>query len=115
MYLHPGPVFASVEPATVTTVLGSCVSGCLFDPSAQLGGINHYLLPHWVGNGTASPRFGNVAMETLLDRVLANEGEAVITELVFPSETSRGVEVFGSMQSAKVRSLDVWTLKSAWR
>ncbi len=71
VYLHPGQVFASAEPATVTTVLGSCVSVCLFDPSAQLGGINHYLLPHWVGNGTSSPRFGNVAMETLFEGILA--------------------------------------------
>jgi chemotaxis protein CheD len=71
VYLHPGHLFASAEPATVTTVLGSCVSVCLFDSDAQLGGINHYLLPHWAGNGTASPRFGNVALRTLYDRVLA--------------------------------------------
>jgi chemotaxis protein CheD len=71
VYLHPGQVFASAEPAMVTTVLGSCVSVCLFDPSAHLGGMNHYQLPHWAGNGTSSPCFGNVAMRTLYDRVLA--------------------------------------------
>jgi fructan beta-fructosidase len=64
-------------------------------------------------------RDGGVRLHIFLDacsvEVFANEGETVITDLVFPSETSRGVEFFGSMQSAKVRSLDVWTLKSAWR
>jgi chemotaxis protein CheD len=71
VYLHPGQLFASVEPATVTTVLGSCVAVCLWDPSTRIGGINHFLLPHWAGNESSSPRFGNVAMQTLLERILA--------------------------------------------
>ncbi len=39
VYLHPGQVFASGESAVVTTVLGSCVSMCLWDPSSRVGGI----------------------------------------------------------------------------
>ena len=27
-----------------TTVLGSCIAACLFDPDARLGGMNHFLL-----------------------------------------------------------------------
>jgi chemotaxis protein CheD len=71
VYLHPGQVFASAEPATVTTVLGSCVAVCLWDPWTRIGGINHFLLPHWAGNGSSSPRFGNVAMQSLFERMLA--------------------------------------------
>jgi chemotaxis protein CheD len=69
VYLHPGQLFASAEPATVTTVLGSCVAVCFWDPSTRIGGINHFLLPHWAGNGSSSPRFGNVAMQSLLERM----------------------------------------------
>lgn len=70
VYLHAGQVFASAEPASVVTVLGSCVAVCLFDPVAKAGGMNHYLLPLAVRR-ERSARFGNVAMEVLLDEVLA--------------------------------------------
>lgn len=71
VYLHPGQIFASGEPALVTTVLGSCVSVCLWDRTARVGGINHYLLPHDAGGDGASPRFGSVAVRELVDRVLS--------------------------------------------
>lgn len=71
VYLHPGQVFVSAEAAQLTTVLGSCVAVCVYDPVLRLGGANHYLLPHWAGNGLSSPRFGNVAVRTLIERVLA--------------------------------------------
>jgi len=29
----------------LTTILGSCVATCLFDPVAKVGGMNHFLLP----------------------------------------------------------------------
>ncbi|HET9629875.1 MAG TPA: chemotaxis protein CheD [Novosphingobium sp.] len=29
----------------LTTILGSCVATCLFDPLAKIGGMNHFLLP----------------------------------------------------------------------
>ena len=46
VYLHPGQVFVSPDPTEVTTILGSCVAVCVFDPVLRLGGTNHYLLPH---------------------------------------------------------------------
>jgi chemotaxis protein CheD len=33
--------------------------------------MNHYLLPFWVGDDIASPRFGTVAIETLIEKVLS--------------------------------------------
>ena len=33
VYLHPGQVFASAEPCVVTTILGTCVALCLWDPA----------------------------------------------------------------------------------
>jgi chemotaxis protein CheD len=71
VYLHPGQLFASAECAAVTTILGSCVAVCLFDPITKVGGVNHFLLPLWVGEGAVSPKFGNVAIEKLIARLLA--------------------------------------------
>lgn len=70
-YLYPGELFASPEPLTVTTILGTCVAVCVWDPKAKVGGINHFLLPYAVGNGQASPRFGNVANRMLIEKVTA--------------------------------------------
>lgn len=69
VYLQVGQFFASAEPASVVTVLGSCVAVCLFDSLARVGGMNHYLLPLAVER-ERSARFGNVALEILLSQVL---------------------------------------------
>jgi chemotaxis protein CheD len=68
VYLHPGGLWAEPFPGAITTVLGSCVSVCLWDPQTALGGINHFILPH--GGATPSPRYGNHALPMLLARVL---------------------------------------------
>jgi len=71
LYLHPGQLFASRQSHAVTTILGSCVAVCLWDSARKIGGINHYLLPAFTGDGVASPRFGNVAIAELLERLTA--------------------------------------------
>jgi chemotaxis protein CheD len=68
VYLHPGALWAEPFAGAITTVLGSCVSVCLWDPQTALGGINHFILPH--GGATPSARYGNHAMTMLLARVL---------------------------------------------
>jgi chemotaxis protein CheD len=71
VYLHPGQLVATREPTQVTTILGSCVAVCLWDPAGRLGGINHYLLPYGSEDGGGSPaRFGNLAIRMLVDAVL---------------------------------------------
>jgi chemotaxis protein CheD len=69
-YLMPGNIFAHEDEYTVTTVLGSCVSVCLWDPARRLGGINHFMLPLWNGDGLASPRYGNIAITKLIEKML---------------------------------------------
>lgn len=68
-YLHPGNIFASEEPHIVTTILGSCVGVCLWDPVHKRGGINHYLLPLWNGDGLPIPKFGNIAIKRLIEKM----------------------------------------------
>jgi chemotaxis protein CheD len=69
-YLYPSTVFAHGKGHIVDTVLGSCVSVCLFDTRLKIGGINHYMLPYWNGEGLASPKYGNIANEKLLEKLL---------------------------------------------
>ena len=69
-YLYPANLFANPEPHRVSTILGSCVAICLVDPILRIGGINHYMLPLWNGEGLASPKYGNIALEKLIERML---------------------------------------------
>ncbi|OQX86585.1 chemotaxis protein CheD [candidate division KSB1 bacterium 4484_87] len=69
-FLFPGNIFVSGESHWVTTILGSCVSVCLWDPARKIGGINHFLLPFWNGLGLASPKYGNIAIEKLIEKIL---------------------------------------------
>src|SRR5512139_2199925 len=69
-YLMAGNLFVPEEAHLVTTVLGSCVSVCLWDSILRFGGINHYMLPFWNGEGLASPKYGNIAIAKLLERML---------------------------------------------
>lgn len=73
-YLHAGQVFSSQEATQVTTILGSCVAVCLYEPDLEIGGINHFLLPDWAGRGRASPRFGNVAIASLIEQMVSQGG-----------------------------------------
>lgn len=70
-YLHPGNLFAHSEPHIVSTILGSCVAVCLFDPVLKIGGINHYLLPFWNKEGLPTPKYGNVAIQRLVEKMIA--------------------------------------------
>lgn len=65
--LHPGQLFVAQRPTTITTILGSCVAVCLWDPQKKIGGMNHFMLPMPAGANVTSARFGNVAMEQLVD------------------------------------------------
>jgi chemotaxis protein CheD len=69
-YLYPSNLFASTERHIITTILGSCVGICLYNERLKFGGMNHYMLALWNGNGLASPRFGNIANEKLLEELV---------------------------------------------
>ncbi len=68
-YLHPGQLFVATEPTAVTTILGSCVAVCIWQSALGIGGINHYLLPMGSRTASAGSRYGNIAIEQLLDRL----------------------------------------------
>lgn len=68
-YLYPSNIFASREIYYITTLLGSCVAVCLYDRRQQFGGMNHFMLPFWNGNGLASPKYGNIAIAQLVQKM----------------------------------------------
>jgi chemotaxis protein CheD len=65
-----GGIYVTGEPAEVSTVLGSCVSVCLFDESRGIAGINHYMLPHpHEGRAGDVGRFGELSIPDLFERM----------------------------------------------
>lgn len=53
-----------------TTLLGSCVATCLFDKSAKVGGMNHFLLSGCRAHDPYQERYGSYAMEVLINELL---------------------------------------------
>ncbi|WP_432741415.1 chemoreceptor glutamine deamidase CheD [Methylobacter sp. G7] len=80
----PGEYYVTQEDELITTVLGSCISACVRDKVSGVGGMNHFMLPETtadklkqgneavVGNAT---RYGNFAMEHLINTILSNGGK----------------------------------------
>lgn len=65
-----GQWHASASPVLISTLLGSCVSACLYDPVAKVGGMNHFMLPRVVGSDDNPARFGVHAMELLVNELM---------------------------------------------
>ena len=68
IFLKPGDIFCSDRPAVVRTVLGSCISVCIFDQRLSVGGINHFLLPSGSRQDELSNpnKYGSKAIPNLL-------------------------------------------------
>jgi chemotaxis protein CheD len=68
----PGDYLVTGEDVGLVTTLGSCVSACIRDPAAGVGGINHFMLPEseMSGPSVASARYGGYAMELLINQLL---------------------------------------------
>lgn len=69
VFLYPAGIHVSVPPMCINTLLGTCVAVCLWDMRSRIGGMNHYLLPLWNGEGLASPKYGNIAIEKLVEKM----------------------------------------------
>jgi len=73
--VHQGDCHVSNKSdVTFSTVLGSCISACVRDRVANVGGMNHFLLAEQSGSSKdrfgASARYGAYAMEELINLVL---------------------------------------------
>ncbi len=76
--LLPGEYYVTMEDELITTVLGSCISACIRCKAFGIGGMNHFMLPmkkehhseDWGAVASSATRFGNVAMEHLINEIL---------------------------------------------
>lgn len=71
----PGEFYVSKNHEVISTVLGSCIAACVYDPISRVGGLNHFMLPTHVKPADIDPdntdcRYGNWAMEFLINEVL---------------------------------------------
>ena len=80
----PGEYYVTQENELIATVLGSCVSACIRDKESGIGGMNHFMLPETNAgklkkDGDAivgiATRYGNYAMEHLINTILSNGGK----------------------------------------
>jgi|CXWL01.1.fsa_nt_gi chemotaxis protein CheD len=104
----PGEYYVTHEHELITTVLGSCISACIRDKETGIGGMNHFMLPETsadklkrgsesvVGNAT---RYGNYAMEHLINSILSNGGKRKNLEVkvfgggkIIPTLTDVGIK-----------------------
>jgi len=68
----PGDYYVTKDDEVITTVLGSCVSTCIRDEVAGIGGLNHFMLPNQgaeVLPGDAL-RYGGYAVERLINELV---------------------------------------------
>lgn len=79
----PGEFYVTRENEMIATTLGSCVSACVWDEKSSIGGMNHFMLPitekechevYWGNVPSDATRYGNYAMEHLVNEILANGG-----------------------------------------
>jgi chemotaxis protein CheD len=71
-YVMPGEVKVAVLPTRFLTILGSCISICLYDRGTGIGGLNHFLLPGTPGAGEREAlRWSSAATDALFAAVLA--------------------------------------------
>jgi len=70
--VKPGEFYIANDDLVITTLLGSCVSACIFDPVTGYGGLNHFMLPTGGPNDDLqrSSRYGLFAMEQLINELM---------------------------------------------
>jgi len=80
--LLPGEYYVTMNDEGVYTTLGSCISACIRDRVTGVGGMNHFMLPAsaetdgWKSTSlSAATRYGNFAMEHLINVILKNGGQ----------------------------------------
>ncbi|MEC4725517.1 chemoreceptor glutamine deamidase CheD [Shewanella sp. D64] len=101
--VDPGLFYISTQDEYVFTRLGSCVAACIWDPLLGIGGLNHFLLPErelnedWHELMSYSCRYGNFAMEQLINGILTLGGQRKRLK----------AKIFGGAQMSKETVLNV--------
>lgn len=59
----------------LTTILGSCVAACIWDPVSRIGGMNHIVLPDAPEGDLMRASVGANAMELLINGIVRRGGD----------------------------------------
>ncbi len=101
----PGELYVTKIDEMITTVLGSCISACVRDSYSGIGGMNHFMLPASkninITDGSAA-RYGNFAMEQLINEILKNGGQRKNLEV----KLFGGGQVLAHMTDVGKRNID---------
>ncbi|MFG0333531.1 MAG: glycoside hydrolase family 32 protein, partial [Maioricimonas sp. JB049] len=104
---------------TEATVIGyNRIAGRLFVDRTASGETDFHDQFRGIHGGPLEPRDGRVHMHILIDEssveVFGGDGETVITERIFPSPESDGVELYSLGGTTRLATLSAWPLKSIW-
>jgi len=75
--ISPGEFHVTGNPGVISTLLGSCIAACLYDPKRRLIGMNHFMLsnPRYARNMplniSEAGRYGIHAMDLLINAMMA--------------------------------------------
>ncbi len=70
IFILPGEIAISRKPVTIATLLGSCVAVCLYNTKVRAAGMNHYMLPTGLKTDEMKGKYGDYAINNLLDMML---------------------------------------------
>ncbi|HEY1405325.1 MAG TPA: chemotaxis protein CheD [Spirochaetota bacterium] len=77
--IYSGDFYVSGEDELIGTLLGSCVAVCLYDETARVGGMNHFMLPgkitHMEETFERSAKYGITAINELFAEMLRRGAE----------------------------------------
>ena len=77
----PGEYYATADGTAITTLLGSCVSVCLFDRGSGVGGMNHFMLPQML-QGSDTTRCAAPSLADCTDFCSARYGACAMRHLL---------------------------------
>jgi chemotaxis protein CheD len=69
VYVPPGRLLAARDGKPMTTIVSTGAVVCVWDAISGIGGMTHFLLPE-AGTAPPAPRFGDVALRTLVDELV---------------------------------------------
>jgi chemotaxis protein CheD len=75
VFLSSGRIVATTEPTDVTTVLGSCVATCLWDPEIRAGAACRFVLPYGAPESSLALRLANVAIHEVIRKLVQLGGD----------------------------------------
>jgi chemotaxis protein CheD len=104
VHVIQGEFHVTGDPAVMlTTILGSCVAACMRDPDAQVGGMNHFLLPGSEDRSRSreAESYGVHLMELLVNDLLHHGArrDRLQAKLFGGSSTMQGLTDVGSLNA----------------